>query len=41
MYNRPVAHLCCNSILVEEQFGLRKNLTIKKATYDLMEFYVL
>jgi len=36
MYNRPVEHLCHYSILVDEQFGFRKNLTTKKATYDLI-----
>jgi hypothetical protein len=33
---RPVEHLCSNSIVVDEQFGFRKNLTTKKATYDLI-----
>jgi hypothetical protein len=36
MYNRPVEHLCSNSILVDEQFWFRKYLTTKKATYDLI-----
>jgi len=36
MYNRPVEHLCPNSILVDEQFRFRKNLTTKNATYNLI-----
>jgi hypothetical protein len=35
MYNRLFRHLNDNNILVEEQFGFRKNLTTKKANYEL------
>jgi hypothetical protein len=34
MHNRLLEHLN-NDILVKEQFGFRKNLTIEKATYEL------
>jgi hypothetical protein len=35
MYNRILRHLNINSILVGDQFGFRKNLSTKKATYEL------
>jgi len=35
MYNIILRHLNDN-ILVEEQFGFRKNITTKKATYELI-----
>lgn len=41
MYNRLLGHLNNNSILFEEKFGFRQNLTTKKATYELMKFHVL
>jgi len=41
MYNRLLGHLNNNSILFEEKFGFRQNLTTKKATYELIKFHVL
>jgi Reverse transcriptase (RNA-dependent DNA polymerase). len=36
MYNILCGHLYSNNILVEEQFGFKKNLTTEKATYELI-----
>jgi hypothetical protein len=35
IYKKLLGHLNDSNILVEEQFGFRKNLTTKKATYEL------
>ena len=35
MYNRLLGYLHDSNILVEEQFGFRKDLTTEKATYEL------
>ena len=35
MYNKTLGHLNDSNILVEEQFGFKKNLTTEKATYEL------
>lgn len=35
MYNKLLGHLNDSNILVEEQFGFRKNLATEKATYEL------
>ena len=35
MYNRLFRHLNVKNILVDKQFGFRKNLTTKKATCEL------
>jgi hypothetical protein len=40
MYNPPLGHLNYNNILVEEQFGFRKNLTTVKATHELINEFV-
>ena len=34
MYNKLLGHLNESNILIEEQFGFRKNLTTEKATYE-------
>jgi hypothetical protein len=36
IYNRLLEHLNSNNILFKEQFGFRKDLTTKKATYELI-----
>jgi len=40
MYNKILGHLNNSNILVEEQFGFRKNLTTEKATYKLSNITV-
>ena len=35
MYSRPIGHLNINKILVEEQFGFRRNLATEEAIYKL------
>jgi hypothetical protein len=34
MYTRLLRHLNGNKILIEEEFGFRKNLTNKKASFE-------
>jgi hypothetical protein len=36
IYNRLLEHFNSNNIFVKEQFGFRKNLITKKATYELI-----
>jgi hypothetical protein len=36
IYNRLLEHLNSNNILVKEQSGFRKDLTIEKATHELI-----
>jgi hypothetical protein len=40
MYNRLLGRLNNNKILVEEQFGLRKDLITWKETYELINEFV-
>ena len=37
----PLGHLNYNNMLVQEQFGFRKNLTTEKATYELINEFVI
>jgi hypothetical protein len=37
MYSRLSQHMCCNNILVPEQFGFRKDISTEDATYRLTD----